>query len=129
MVGVELKLDVTAVSVCPNTALPVMETVPAKVARLTVTVTSFVKGVVGLAPFTMVALMVAVPAAVVLRILPPVMVAPVVPAFCTLHTMVLLVAVVGTTVPVSVSGEVTVAVVGMPVMSVTATKGDAESNN
>jgi hypothetical protein len=68
----------------------------------------------------MVALMVAVPAAVVLRILPPVILAPVVPAVTTLHIMVLLVALLGTTVPVNVSGEVAVAVVGIPVMSVTA---------
>ena len=69
----------------------------------------------------MVACMVAVPAPVVLRVLPPVIEASVVPGLYTLQVMVLLVAELGTTVPTSVSGCNTVAVVGMPVMSVTAT--------
>ena len=59
---------------------------------------------VGVAPFVIVALTVAVPAAVVFRVL-PLMVAPVVPALNTLHVMVLLVALLGATVPLSVSGR------------------------
>ena len=69
----------------------------------------------------MVALTVAVPAAVALNVL-PVIVAPVVPAFRTLHVIVLFVAFVGVTVPVSASGVPAVADVGTPLMFVTATK-------
>ena len=76
---------------------------------------------VAVAPFAMVAVTVTVPAAVVFKVLPE-MVAPVAPADFTLQTMVLLVASVGATVPVSVSGVPAVAVVGTPVMPVTALK-------
>ena len=69
-------------------------------------------------PLVMVALTVTVPAAVVLSVL-PLMVAPVVPEFHTLHVIVLFVAFEGFTVPVSVSGVPAVAVVGTPVMLVT----------
>ena len=71
-------------------------------------------------PLAMVAVTVTVPAAVVFKVLPE-MVAPVLPADFTLQTMVLLVALVGATVPVSVSGVPAVAAVGTPVMFVTAT--------
>ena len=67
----------------------------------------------------MVALTVAVPAPVVFKILPLVIFAPVVPAFCTLQTIVWLVALEGKTVPVSVRGSVAVASVGISVISVT----------
>ena len=66
----------------------------------------------------MVALMVAVPTAVVFNVL-TLIVAPVVPALTTLHAIVLFVAAAGFTVPVSVSGVRAVAVVGTPVMLVT----------
>ena len=72
-------------------------------------------------PFAMVAVTVNVPEPVVFNVL-PVMVAPVVPAFFTLQVMVLLVALAGVTVPVSVSGVPAVAVVATPVMSVTGKK-------
>ena len=72
----------------------------------------------------MVALTVAVPAAVVLKIAPE-MVAPVVPAACTLHVMVLLVAWFGTTVPVRVSGVPAAVVAGTSEMSVTGTYAGA----
>ena len=49
----------------------------------------------------------------------PVMVAPVVPALCTLQMMVWLVALLGTTVPVNSNGVPAVAALGTPVMSVT----------
>ena len=120
--GEEVSVLVTAVKVCPNTVLPLTVTVPLKLALVTVMVKVFVKGKLGPAPFTMVAKIVAVPELVVLRVLDPEgMLAPVVPAFDTLHVMVLLVASLGTTVLVRVSGKNAVAVVGTPVMSVTGT--------
>ena len=61
------------------------------------------------------------PAAVVVSVLPLIL-APVVPALATLHVIVLLVALEGSTIPVRVSGVPAVALVGMPVMFVTATK-------
>ena len=69
----------------------------------------------------MVAVTVTVPAAVVLRILPPVIVAPVVPALLTLQVMFLFVAFAGFTVPASVSGVPDVAEDGTPVILVTGT--------
>ena len=65
-----------------------MATVPPNVALFTVMVNCSVKLVVGDAPFTIVASTVAVPELVVLRIFPPLMVAPVVPEFCTVHEIV-----------------------------------------
>jgi len=70
-----------------------------------------------------VAVTTAVPAAVALKVL-PLIVAPVVPAFLTLHTIVLFVAFAGATVPVSVSGVPAVALAGTPVISVTAVNAD-----
>ena len=70
----------------------------------------------------MVARMVAVPAAVVERVLSE-MEAPVVPALTTLQVMVLLVASAGATVPERVRLSPAVAEVGTPEMPVTATKG------
>ena len=87
-------------------------------AVVTLTVNGFVKFTPKSVPFVMVANMVAVPSAVVLKML-PVMVAPVVPALCTLHVMVWLVALLGTTVPVNSNGVPAVAALGTPVMSVT----------
>ena len=72
-------------------------------------------------PFAIVAVTVTEPAAVVESVL-PVMPAPVVPAFFTLQAMVLFVALVGATVPLSVRPVPAVAVVGTPVMPVTGTK-------
>jgi hypothetical protein len=59
---------------------------------------------------------------VVFKVL-PLIVAPVVPAFWTLHTIVLLVALTGVTVPLKARGVPAVAAVGTPVMLVTATNG------
>ena len=56
---------------------------------------------VAVSPLTIVARTVTEPAAVVLSVL-PLIVAPVVPALCTVHVMFLLVALVGSTVPLSV---------------------------
>ena len=77
-----------------------------------------------LVPFTMVAKTFTVPSAVVFNWLPPVMVALVVPASDTVHTIVWLVAVVGATVPTSVNGVPAKAVVATPVMPVTDTMVD-----
>jgi len=65
-----------------------------------------------------VALTVTVPAAVVCSVL-PLIAAPVVPAFITLHIIVLFVALDGVIVPVSVKGVPAVAVDGTPVIFVT----------
>ena len=81
---------------------------------------------VALVPLVTVANTTTVPAAVVLRVL-PVMLAPVVPLSCMLHTMFLLVALEGATVPESVSGVPTVASVGTFVISVTATNDGADA--
>jgi len=70
----------------------------------------------------MLAVTVTVPAAVVVRVF-PLIVALVVPDDFTVHTMVLLVAFAGPTVPERVSVP-TEAVVGTPVIPVTATKVD-----
>jgi hypothetical protein len=79
--------------------------------------------VLGVKPFVIVALTVTVPAAVVFSVL-PVIVAPVVPAFWTLHIIgAWFVASDGTTVPVRVRGVPAVAVVGTPVILVTAVNG------
>ena len=117
------------VKVSPKTGLPEIVTVPFNSARDTVIVTFLMKGVVGVKPLTIVAVIVAVPAAVVFKILPLVMLAPVVPAFSTLHTIVWLVALFGTTVPIKVRGSVAVADVGIPVISVTGIcSGDVVDN-
>ena len=71
----------------------------------------------------MVALTVTVPALDVYNVL-PLIVAPVEPAFTTLHVIVLLVAVVGVTVPVSVNDAPALTVAGTPVMFVTGVCGD-----
>jgi hypothetical protein len=60
-----------------------------------------------------------VPVAVVFRVLPPVMVAPVVPALRTLQVMGRFASCIGAKLPVSVRGTATVAVVGTPVIEVT----------
>ena len=73
-----------------------------------------------MAPLTIVALTVTVPAAVVFRLL-PLMVAPVFPALATDHTIVLFVALAGFTVPVRVRAVPTVPLVGTPVIPVTGT--------
>ena len=91
-------------------------------AGVILTVNGFVKFTPKSVPFSIVAKIVAVPAAVVFNIHPPPegeMVAPVVPALCTLHVMVWLVALLGTTVPVNSNGVPAVAALGTPVMSVT----------
>ena len=115
VVGLALKLRV-------NTVVVVVFAVPLAVidcrvtlvggASLTVILKSWVKGVVAVKPFATVARICAVPALVTFRVLPLVIFAPVVPALCTLHVIVLFVALLGLTVPVSVKGVPTVAVVG-----------------
>ena len=77
---------------------------------------------VAVKPFTIVALTVTTPDVVVFKILPPEIEPPAVLGLTTLHVIVLFVAVLGSTVPVSVSGKVAVAAVGTPVMLVTGTK-------
>ena len=81
---------------------PSLVTVTVNVGATTVILKSCVKLVVAVAPFVIVALTVTVPADVVFRVLPPVMVAPVVPTFSTLQTMVRFVALFGVTVPLRV---------------------------
>ena len=66
----------------------------------------------------MVALIVTVPSAVVFSESPTI-VAPVAPAFATLHVIVLFVAFDGFIVPESINGVITVAVVGTPSILVT----------
>jgi len=78
--------------------------------------------VVAVKPFTIVALTVTTPDVVVFKILPPEIEPPAVLGLTTLHVIVLLVAVLGATVPVSVKGMPAVAAVGTPEMPVTATK-------
>ena len=75
----------------------------------------------------MVALTVTTPDVVVFKMLPPEIEPPAVLGVTTLHVMVLLVALLGTTVPVSVSGRVAVAVVDTLVMLVTGTKSSVTS--
>jgi hypothetical protein len=87
--------------------------------NVTVIVKFFVYGVPTAKPFAIVAVTVAVTAAVVFRTLPPVILAPVVPALLTDHVMVWLVAFEGDTVPVKVKGVPAVADVGTPDMLVT----------
>ena len=65
------------------------------------------------------------PDVVVFKMLPPEIEPPAVLGVITLHVMVLLVALLGTTVPVRVSGMPAVAAVGTPVMLVTGTKSVA----
>ena len=72
-------------------------------------------------PLAIVAVTVTVPDAVVERVF-PLMVAPVVPAFFIDHTIVLLVALEGATVPERVRGVPAVPPVGIPEILVTATK-------
>ena len=72
---------------------------------------------------SMVAVTITVPAAFVVRVF-PLMVAPVVPALFTDHTIVLLVALEGTTVPERAMGVPATPLVGTPVIPVTATKVD-----
>ena len=81
-----------------------------------------VNGVDAVNPFVIVALTVAVPAAVVFNV-DPVTVAPVVPALTRLHVIVLLVALVGLTVPVNARATPAVAVSDTPVIDVTGTNG------
>ena len=91
-------------------------------AVLTMILKFCVYGVVGDAPFTIVAVIAAVPALVALNT--PVeefTAAPVPPALDTLHVMVLLVALPGFTVPVRVKGVPAVAAAGRFVMLVTGT--------
>jgi hypothetical protein len=85
--------------------------------------------VVSVAPFTILAVTVTVPAAVVLRVFPDEIVAPVVPAFATLHIILRWVAFAGFTVPVKVIGVPAVAVAGTFVMLVTGTKPQAFAGN
>ena len=73
----------------------------------------------------MVATTVAVPAVVVFKMLPSEILPPAVLGVPILHVMVWLVALLGTTVPLSVNGRYAVAVVGMPVIPVTGTKSVA----
>ena len=82
-------------------------------------VKSLVKGVLALAPLTMVAVMTALPGAVVFSVFVPVMFAPVAPGLVTLQVMVWLVAPEGSTVPVRVRGIPTVALAGTPEIVVT----------
>ena len=70
----------------------------------------------------MVAVTMAVPAPVVFKVLPLLILAPVVPALLTDQTIVWLVALLGVTVPLKVRGVPTVAVVGTLVIPDTATK-------
>ena len=95
-----------------------MSLFPPPPAAFMVMVKSCVYGVPCAVPFAMVALTVTVPAAVALRVFPLIVAEP----LTTDQAMVLLVAVEGTTVPVSVNAVPAVAVAGTPVMSVTATK-------
>ena len=69
----------------------------------------------------MVAVIEILPVPVVFKVL-PLIVAPVVPALLTVHTIVLLVALLGVTVLLRVKGVPTVAHEGTPVMFDTATK-------
>lgn len=80
-----------------------------------------VYGVPAADPSVIVASTVAVPAAVALKILPPVIFAPVPPALATLHVMFWLVALFGATVPVSVSIAPAAADNGTPDMPDTGT--------
>ena len=73
-------------------------------------------------PFIIAALTITVPAETVLRVFPDI-VAPVVPAFWTLHVIVLFVAFDGLTVPVNINGVPAVAADETPVIFVTGTKG------
>ena len=90
-------------------------------AAFTVMLKSLVKSVDSVAPFIMVAVTVIVSADVVFRV-ESTIIAPVVPAFLTLQMMLLFVALVGVTVPERVRSVPAMAVVGPPVMSMTATK-------
>jgi len=81
---------------------------------------SWVYGVPAALPLAIVAVIVTVPAAVVLRVF-PLIVAPVVPGDFTDHAMVLLVALVGVIDPERVRLPIE-AEVGTPVIPVTATK-------
>ena len=78
---------------------------------LTMIVKSWVKSVVAVAPFTTVALTFTVPAAVGVNVFSLIVAVPV-PLGCTLHEIVLFVALAGLTMPVRVRGVPTVAVVG-----------------
>ena len=89
----------------------------------TVILKSFAKLVPGATPFSTIARIVTVPAEEAVKVL-PVMVAAA--PLTRIHEMVLLVASLGTIVPVRVSGVPAVAVVGKPVMSVTALKATAD---
>ena len=72
-------------------------------------------------PLAMVAVTVTVPAAVVVRVF-PLMVAPVVPALFTDHTIALLVALSGATIPERAMEVPAMPPVGTPVIPVTGTK-------
>lgn len=116
--GFAVPVNVSGVPAVASVGTPIMPVTDAY-APTTFSENSREKLVVGVSPFSMVALTVTVPVAVVLSLLCPVIVAPVVPAVTTVHVMVLFVALFGATVPVNVSGTPTVAWFGTLVMLVT----------
>ena len=123
-IGSTLGVKVRGIPAWPDVGTPEMLLTETKVelkALLNVMVKSCVYAIPCALPLAIVAVTVTVPAAVVFKMFPMIL-APVVPALLTVHAMVLLVALDGTTVPTRVMAATAVPVVGMPMMLVTGTK-------